>query len=249
MKNSRDLTAGVPGADVIVLLHGMGTGASAWQPQIEMLSATYHVTAPYLPGYGPTPGPFSMSVARAKVASVIRKTSKSPVHLCGLSLGALVALEVAHHYPELVRSLVLSAGYVSLSAEREAQNRAVAATIRAYDPEKFRQEVLPGLVSGVNEAHREVALAEIGSLTPADLAELLAFEFDARPWLAGIEARALVLCGANDTANLPLSQELAAELPNATFQIIENAGHVANLDAPHEFTAAMLNFFGHRNGN
>lgn len=236
------LSAGSSGIDTIVLLHGMGTGASAWEPQIEVFSAKHRVVAPYLPGYGPNPGPFSMAATREQVASLIKEVSSNPVHLCGLSLGALVALELTRENPELVRSLVLSAGFVGLPAEHVAQMKSTADSIRGYDPEAFEQDVLPGLVAGVPESHRSVALREISSLKPADLAEILSYEFDARAWIGEIDVPALVICGANDEPNLPLSRELAAELPDAKLLVIEGAGHVANLDTPNDFSEAVLEF-------
>jgi 3-oxoadipate enol-lactonase len=236
------LEAGNPERDPIVLLHGMGTGASAWQPQLDALSESYHVLAPFLPGYGSSPGLFNLSEAREAVASLIEKRVQAPVHLCGLSLGALVALDVAHTHPKLVRSLVLSAGFVFLSKEMIEQRRASAKAIRTFEPSTFADKVLPQLIQDVPESFQMQALQEIGGLTPESLAGLIALEFDARDWIYSISAPALVLCGDKDEINLPLSQELAEQLPRATFETVPSAGHVANLDAPEAFTSKLQRF-------
>ena len=55
----------------LVLLHGMGTGASAWQPQLEALGEHYHILAPSLPGYGSRPGPFTLTSASEAVATYL----------------------------------------------------------------------------------------------------------------------------------------------------------------------------------
>jgi pimeloyl-ACP methyl ester carboxylesterase len=52
----------------------------------------------------------------------------------------------------------------------------------------------------------------------------------------------LVLCGANDRFNVPLSKALAARLPDARFELVPDAGHVANLDNPEAFNAALERF-------
>jgi pimeloyl-ACP methyl ester carboxylesterase len=52
----------------------------------------------------------------------------------------------------------------------------------------------------------------------------------------------LVLCGSRDRHNLPLSRALADILPNARLELIEGAGHVANLDQPGRFTQALERF-------
>ena len=235
------LEAGNPEQGTLVLLHGMGTGASAWQPQLEALGEHYHILAPSLPGYGSQPGPFTLTAASEAVATLISEWAQ-PVHLCGLSLGALVALELTHAYPTLVHSLVLSAGFVSLAEEVILQRQTSAEIVRNFDPSTFSEVILPQLVEGVPEAYRAQALAEVGNLTPESLADLIELEFDARAWIGSVDVPTLVLCGDQDEPNLPLSQELAGSLSHATFETVPNAGHVANLDAPDAFTGKLEGF-------
>jgi pimeloyl-ACP methyl ester carboxylesterase len=54
-----------------------------------------------------------------------------------------------------------------------------------------------------------------------------------------IVARTLVLCGERDKANLPLSRALARDAPNATFALVPDAGHVANLDNTAVFSSLL----------
>ena len=237
-----DNEAGESHGQTLVLLHGMGTGASAWQPQIDALGHVFHVLAPNLPGYGGTPGPFTMEGATEMVAASLRESNGAPAFVCGLSLGALVALELARTQPTSVGRMVLCAGFVSLPEELRAPRSASARAVRGFDAEAFSQQVLPGLVSGVPEPHRERALREIGALTSAAVADLMEMEFDARDWIEHLKQPALVLCGDRDEVNLPLSRELADRLPNARFEIVPGAGHVANLDAPDAFTDAVTRF-------
>ena len=238
------LEAGNPEQSTLVLLHGMGTGASAWQPQLEALGEHYHVLAPSLPGYGSQPGPFTLTSASEVVAALITERAQ-PVYLCGLSLGALVALELTHTHPNLIRGLVLSAGFVSLAEEAILQRQSSAKAVRNFDPATFSEVILPQLVEGVPEAYRAQALREVAGLTPESLADLVELEFDARTWIGGIDVPVLILCGDQDELNLPLSQELAGSLPHATFETVPNAGHVANLDAPDAFTGKLEGFMQH----
>jgi pimeloyl-ACP methyl ester carboxylesterase len=59
-----------------------------------------------------------------------------------------------------------------------------------------------------------------------------------------METPVLVLCGERDERNLPLSRALADALPSGEFQTIPDAGHVANLDNPEAFNAAVAGFLG-----
>lgn len=63
--------------------------------------------------------------------------------------------------------------------------------------------------------------------------------FDLREQARRLETPTLVLCGERDRVNLPLSRSLASVLPNARLEIVPEAGHVANVDNPRAFNAAL----------
>ena len=94
----------------LVLLHGLGMGHRMWQPQLEAFGSRFHVLAPDLPGFGQSvaAGSFSITGAAADVAALIDEHHGRPVHLCGLSLGAMVGLAMAIDQPGSVESLVVS---------------------------------------------------------------------------------------------------------------------------------------------
>jgi 3-oxoadipate enol-lactonase len=214
----------------LVLLHGLGTGPAGWRPQVEAFSASRVVVAPRLYGRGP------LDVDDA-AERLDRALAEGAHDVCGLSLGALVALRYALDRPGRVRRLVLCAGLARLSARQRRQVRAVALLMRAL-PSRL---VVRQLVAEVDEAHRDAARDALAGLRSRDLAETMrrAAGWDVRDELPSLATPTLVLCGERDRANLPLSQELAAALPDARFLTVPGAGHVANLDAPAAFNEAV----------
>jgi pimeloyl-ACP methyl ester carboxylesterase len=65
-------------------------------------------------------------------------------------------------------------------------------------------------------------------------------EFDLRGKLGAIEARTLAIAGAEDPTSPPEQVEaVAAEIPHATFVCIPGAAHLANVERPDEFNAAL----------
>jgi 3-oxoadipate enol-lactonase len=213
----------------LILLHGIGTGPGAWEPQVEKLAGEREVLAPDLvPAY--------RRGLEAAVGEVRRIASgHQPVALCGLSLGALVALRVAAERCLEDDRLVVCAGFHELPAGIRRRVRCLAAISR-FMPQGFLHRQL---VTGLPEPHRARALDEIAPLRARELSRLMweaaAFEID--PGL--IVARTLVLCGEQDEANLPLARALARSAPNATFALVPDAGHVANLDNPAAFSALL----------
>ena len=81
----------------LVLLHGLGTGPEAWRPQIDALSGSRPVVVP------------TLEAAFEQMDAIA-----VPFDLCGLSLGALRALEYVTKRPRRVRRLVVCAGFARL---------------------------------------------------------------------------------------------------------------------------------------
>jgi pimeloyl-ACP methyl ester carboxylesterase len=94
----------------LVLLHGLGRRWQVFLPVIPALSMRWHIFAPDLRGHGK-----SSRVARGyrgpqyaeDIARLLRERVSSPAVLFGHSLGGMLGMWVASHYPELVRALIL----------------------------------------------------------------------------------------------------------------------------------------------
>src|SRR5262249_32767593 len=86
--------AGATTAPAVVLLHGSGRASRMWGPALAGLSAGWRVLAPDLPGFGRSEGPFTVAGAAQAVRDMIA-VQTAPAHLCGLSLGGVVAIRAA----------------------------------------------------------------------------------------------------------------------------------------------------------
>lgn len=236
------LEAGDPAAPAIVLLHGAGLGAWMWQPQIRPLAARYHVLAPDLPGTGAAvdQGPFTLERAAEAVAGLIRARGGGKAHVCGLSLGAMVALQMARDVPETLASLTLSAGQIYPNPLLMTVQRALIALIpeRTFTdslPAGFRQSN-PELVKIARASARRTGKRGVVAAVNA------AARADFRQVLPGIKVPTLVLCGSDDRLNQPAARQAAAAIPGAMLRIIPGAGHVWNLEQPEVFAHTLLEF-------
>ncbi|MEF9604139.1 alpha/beta fold hydrolase, partial [Paracoccus sp. PXZ] len=94
----------------LLLIHGVGMRAEAWEPQIDALSAHHHVIAVDMPGHGassPLPADAHLPDFVAWAARLVEALGLGPVNLAGHSMGALVAAGLAVERPDLVRRLAL----------------------------------------------------------------------------------------------------------------------------------------------
>jgi 3-oxoadipate enol-lactonase len=222
----------------IVLVHAFGSSRRAWAPQVEGLGDRYRVVAEDLPGHGEAEGPFTLDRAVESVRRAIDAAS-GDAHVVGISGGAVVALLAGLEHPNLVRSLVLSAGVA-----HTPRTFALQRTIARIAPEALLVRLLAGAYAGGVAERRQAAAEDFRRCGKSTyLAGLQALSrIDLRPRLAELALPALVLCGSKDRANIPLSRELAAEIPGAELRIVPEATHIWNLQQPDEFNRTVAEF-------
>jgi pimeloyl-ACP methyl ester carboxylesterase len=211
-------TAGDPGSPALILLHGGGAASRMWKKQLSGLSGRYRVIAPDLPGFGRSRGPFSPRACADAVVALIGEYR--PVHLCGMSLGALVAARVAAEHPASVRRLILQGASI-----RPAEHGRRA--IRFYRSR-------PGwwYMTASDLADRPALLAMVDAAEQADIRDLL----------PRITAPTLILCGARDRGCLPDAQPLAAAIVGARLIVVPHTGHGMPLTAARAFNAIVDGF-------
>ncbi|MER6300514.1 alpha/beta fold hydrolase [Kitasatospora sp. NPDC001539] len=213
------LEAGDVGHPTLVLVHGAGHGARMWRRQLEALSDSFHVVALDLPGFGGVPGPFSLAAAVDSVAEVAQQLR--PAHLCGHSLGAIVAARVAAENPEIVARLVLVGGPEIAPGETSS---------RRLRRERHRPGWLVRAISDLPDRAGWFDVLE--ALEASDLSRVL-------PQIA---APTLVLCGQRDRASLPDARRAAAAIPGAHLSVVPHGGHLLPMTMPHAFNAIARGF-------
>ncbi len=213
--------AGAATAPVVVLLHGSGRAGRMWGPALTGLSGGWHVLAPDLPGFGRSPGPFTVAGAVQAVGDMIA-VQTAPVHLCGLSLGGVIAIRVAAQLGAQVASLMVTGTPV-------VPGRDLPAALR-------RLRRLPGpllpLFSDIGG--RREWLRMLGELEHTDL----------RGYLPQVTARAMVVCGSRDWRAMPAACELAGGLPAGQLWIAPHQGHSWPSTSPELFQKVLTGFIG-----
>ncbi|MFT4030558.1 MAG: alpha/beta fold hydrolase, partial [Protaetiibacter sp.] len=206
----------------VVFLHGMGESADAWDAQRAALPPGFDSLAVDVFGPGDGSGgvtSFSLDGAADGVLEQIDRHRADNVHLCGLSLGAMIALQLALDHPERVRSLTLAAGQVKPPRALMAVQSAV-----------FR--LLPAKVLEKQGARKDVMLSVMRAVSRTDFSSQL----DA------VSSPTLVLCGEKDRLNMPAARALAAGIRGADLRIIPGAGHQSHTEEPEVFATLLGEF-------
>jgi 3-oxoadipate enol-lactonase len=238
----------------VVLLHGYPFNRSLWNEQVAALSNSYRVVAPDLRGFGETDasaGPATMNRMAQDVAELLDHLEIPRAAVGGLSMGGYVALAFYKLFPSRVRALVLADTRAQADSEEAKQTRAqqaekalsegMAGIADAMLPKLLTPETVskhPEIVKRVRDMmlrtkSQGAAAALMGMAEREDQTELL----------PQISSPTLILVGSED-AITPVadSEKMHGAIAGSRLVVLENAGHVSNLERTDMFNTALLSF-------
>jgi pimeloyl-ACP methyl ester carboxylesterase len=95
----------------IVFLHGVGSDKSVWRPQLDYFAVSRHAVALDYPGYGesdPADSEADHDAFAMSILAALDVLGIESAHICGLSLGGVVAIALHHAAPDRCASLILA---------------------------------------------------------------------------------------------------------------------------------------------
>lgn len=232
----------------IVFLHGVGSDKSVWRPQLEYFGRDRRAIAFDYPGYGdsdPAPKGTTRDDYASAIISGMHELGVDRAHICGLSLGGVVAIAMHHADTARCASLILADTFAVHPEGRAIYERSIAASENLRGLAEARVDVL--LAQPADPAFRSEVIETMARIDPA------AYRIGAEAvWLADQRDRAqeirvptLVLVGAQDLVTPPeLSNELVDLIPDARMQVIERCGHISNGERSDAFNAIVGEFIG-----
>lgn len=235
----------------VVLVHGFPFTRATWSAQVTALAEHFRVLTWDLRGLGGSelgPAPQPLETYVDDLLALLDEVGAERAGLCGLSMGGYIALRAVERAPRRFSALALAD--TRSEADGNEAKLARAAGIQARhrgEVEAFVRGLLPKLLLRPEAPAGRALLAQMLGNDPAGMANALAAmqgRTDTTPALAGLALPTLVLVGSGDTLTpVAASEALAATIPGAALQVLADAGHVSNLEAPEAFTAALMDFF------
>lgn len=241
------------GSPAVLLLHGLGADGSSWGYQIPALcEAGVRPIAPDLPGFGktiPGEGRWTVVKAAADTARLIYGLVGGPMIVAGISLGGVVALQMALDFPQVVQELILINTFACLRPKRfdEASylvGRFMVANLRGKEyqaetvarrlfPQPEQEELRREMVQRILQADQRVYRQAMQSLAL----------FNVRKRLPEIRMPTLIISGQNDsTVPLANQMELVKGISGAEHIIIPDAGHAVIADQAVRFNKVILDY-------
>ncbi len=235
-------------APVLVLCNSLGTTLAMWDAQVPTLAERFRIVRYDRRGHGLSPvppGPYSIDDLGRDVLSLLDELDVERFSFCGLSIGGAVGMWLALEVPERLNRLALCCTRPAFLPPEQWLDR--AATVREGGMTVVSEGTLGRwFTERFHAEHPEVVDSFRTMLTGTPIegyaacCEALA-AFDLRSRLGAIRAPTLVVTGGVDPVAPPESgAELAAAIPVGTHVVIPGAAHIANVEQPDAFTAALL---------
>ena len=237
--------------EVLVLVHGLGSAATAFKPIVNKLSQGFRVITIDLPGHGKTPYESSQkldprSLGQAIFDSIESEYGVRQFHIAGNSLGGWIALEMAADQPERIKTLVglAPAGlWIKPASSRlpsEARSHYMAKTLKPFIKKGLHLKAMRAIgFSTVSPKWQELryeicydaayAMAHSAGYFQA-WDGMLGKRFDSE---VPPTVPVTILFGDTDnTLPYPVSQERSLAPSHCTWLVIDSCGHAPMWDHP-----------------
>ena len=246
----------------LVLVMGFGGDHLSWGFQLAALSAQHRVVAFDNRGSGRSSAPDVPYTTRMMADDTIQLMDRLGIdraHILGVSLGGMIAQEIALAHPARVRTLLLHCtaaradGYMLALLENlrmardklgaDLAQRAMALWLFAPTTFNERPEFIEMLLYAASS--QSYPQSDVGFARQGDAV----ISHDALARLGAITCPTLVAVGDEDQLAPPrFSREIAGAIPQAEFHTIRHAGHVFFWEKPADFNALVLSFLATHHG-
>jgi pimeloyl-ACP methyl ester carboxylesterase len=221
----------------LVLVPGLLCSPALWTPQVAALRDIADITI----------ADHSRHDTMQGIADAILAKAPERFALAGLSMGGYIAQQIVLQAPERVTRLaLLDTGARADTPERIERRMQLNELARREGAGRVQEEIMPLLICKERLADKAytdlIVQMAVDTGTEAFLRQHAALmaRRDNRPLLPTITCPTMVLVGRQDILTPPeLSEEIAAAIPDARLELIEDSGHLSTLEQPDAVNRAL----------
>jgi len=239
--------------DTVLLVHGHPFDHTMWNPQIETFSKQYQVVAPDLRGYGKTTvAPARFEDYATDMLLLMDALGIENFHVAGLSQGGQFIMEIYRQAPARVKSLILADTFAGLDTPEARQIRYNgAAKMEAEGMDSYANESIYKMIRREHvDTMPEVAAHVMGMMkatVPLGAATAMRARCERIDYLnivlPTVTCPALIVVGRQDEFTpVAKAEEMHDTIRGSKLVIIEDAGHMPNLEHPEVFNQIVLDF-------
>ncbi len=250
----------------LLLIMGWGANAATWQPQIPGLAQHYRVIAFDNRGVGRSGAPeepYSIALMAEDAAGLLDALHIRRAHVFGVSMGGMIAQELALRHPERVNTLVL--GCTSAGGSAAAGVSRLRAEIDEFrDNDSGGLPDLDWLAEFMKRLWSDAALTRSGNHVQDFVLSFIRFPptphglrhqaaavaaHDAYDRLPGLRHPTLIVAGTQDRLIDPLNSMILSErIPKSEFHAFPGLRHAFHLEEPDLVNSVIIDFIERRSG-
>lgn len=242
------------GSTPIICLHGFPFDKTMWKVQLDFLKSKYRIIACDIRGFGKSTDEeshLSIDLFSEDLIAFMNELNIDKAIICGLSMGGFIALNAMKRFPDRFEKLILCdtqciADTPEVKEKRyniieDINNNGVTNFNEGFIKSVFHKDSLSNKKNLV-EKLRGVVFANSENIIKKGLIAL-AERTETCLSLNEITIPTLIICGREDEVTpLVQSESMLSNIKGSILHVIENAGHVSNLEQPQEFNEQLLNF-------
>jgi 3-oxoadipate enol-lactonase len=230
----------------VLLVMGLGMTVTGWWRTVPVLAERLRVLSFDNRGVGRSdrpPGPYTVAQMADDAMAVLDAAGERSAHVYGVSLGGMIAQEIALRHPDRVRRLVLAA-----TTPGGPRARPPDSTTLAFFDRRARMPAEEAVWASVPYNYAARTRLEGGQRIAEDIAQRLRFPIEPDPYraqlaaavghdaygrLSAIGAPTLIVHGAEDRMLPPDNARLLADaIPRAELRVWPRTGHLLFTDEP-----------------
>ena len=237
--------------DCLLLIHGLGSSTRDWEMQVPYFANKYRILTVDVRGHGRSdkpPGPYSVKQFADDIDVLLRGLAVPAAHIVGVSMGGMIAFQLAVDHPELVKSMVIVNSGPELIPRTFKEKLAIwqrFLILRFMGMRKMAEVLAPRLfIKEEQAALRQEFIerwAENDKRAYIDSMRALV-GWSVMDQIGTIDAPVLVLTADEDYTPVSIKEAYLDKLPHARLLVIEDSRHATPLEQPDAFNTAVMDF-------
>lgn len=240
----------------VTFVHGAGGSSSIWFKQIREFSKHFNVLMVDLRGHGKSKRSFlnafkkkyTFTSLAQDIVDVLDKEKIKSSHFVGISLGTILIRQIAETYPKRIKSMVMAGAIMKLNVRSQILMR-FGNLFKSIVPYLWIYRLFAYIIMP-KKNHKESRLLfvrEAKKLYKKEFMRWYKLTSDLKPLLKlfrqiDIKIPTLYLMGREDYMFLPSIKQISKSQKLSQLSVVENSGHVVNVDQPIEFNNRAISF-------
>jgi pimeloyl-ACP methyl ester carboxylesterase len=235
----------------LVLIHGLGSSSRDWEYQLEYFASSYKVLIYDVRGHGQSdkpPGPYGVPIFTQDLAELMKALDISAAHICGISMGGMIAFQMGVDYPEMVKTLTIVNSRADLVPDTLGERWNIfqrLVVFRLLSMEKIAETLSRRMFIKPALEEQRLLFVERWANNPkpaymAVMKSLVGWTVEDK--LGEIDTPTLIMAADEDYTPVEDKQRDVNKMKNAELVVIEDSRHATPVEHPELFNRTLASF-------